>query len=543
MNPASERASDWTAPRDWLTACWQRVKACYRDISLTWRIVLWSLVFLAAVTVLYFVLRLTSDRAVTYDSPEEHFKYGSTGGERLSGIPYSIWKVLPRLFADSLPGGHYDPTKPYAAFGFIYEDGKDLPIGVSKRKVQGIDRVFLNCAICHAGTYRESPDATRKVVLGMPANSVDLQAFQNFLFEAAVDERFNPNRLLAEIDNLGSEDAINRKLLKLVGVSLMQQRLILLRDRFAFTHREPDFGPGRVDTFNPPKVLLNFPMDKVPEEEWVGITDFPSIWQQGKKQGLQLHWDGNNTRVEERNRSAAFGTGAYPPTLERNSLERIEEWIAKAEPPPFPFPIDESLAAQGRIHYERYCMDCHGKNGRDFSGSRVGKVTPIEQIGTDRWRLDSYSRMLAVAQNQLYAEHGDERFSHFRKTFGYANLPLDGLWLRAPYLHNGTVPTLYDLLEPSEDRPEVIFRGYDVYDQRKVGFVSDVPEENGRRFFRIETRTRPGDTPRERNEGNGNWGHEGRVTRIVDGVAEVDVYGTDLPREEKDAIIEYLKTF
>ena len=63
------------------------------------------------------------------------------------------------------------------------------------------------------------------------------------------------------------------------------------------------------------------------------------------------------------------------------------------------------------------------------------------------------------------------RFSHFKKTNGYANMPLDGLWLRAPYLHNGSVPDLRSLLFPDE-RPRVFFRGYDVYDWTRVGFVS-----------------------------------------------------------------------
>ena len=87
----------------------------------------------------------------------------------------------------------------------------------------------------------------------------------------------------------------------------------------------------------------------------------------------------------------------------------------------------------------------------------------------------------------VFAGYGDERFSHFRKTFGYANSPLDGLWLRGPYLHNGSVPTLRDLLEPSDKRPVKFYRGYDVYDQKKVGFVSDVAEEKGREYFLYDT--------------------------------------------------------
>jgi len=105
------------------------------------------------------------------------------------------------------------------------------------------------------------------------------------------------------------------------------------------------------------------------------------------------------------------------------------------------------------------------------------------------------------------------------------------------------VPTLRDLLNPSAERPTVFYRGCDVFDQAKVGFVSDVSRfgddghsrddpGNPRRYFRLETQPKPaGATPRERNEGNSNAGHEGPA------------YGTMLSPAEKDAIVEYLKTF
>jgi len=236
---------------------------------------------------------------------------------------------------------------------------------------------------------------------------------------------------------------------------------------------------------------------------------------------MWLHWDGNNNSVEERNRSAAFGTGALPPTLDRASIKRTEAWLLDAKPAPFPYPIDKALAAKGGPLYAQYCAGCHGKNGSDFTGALVGQVTPIGKIKTDRWRLDSYSYDLAANQNLLYAGYPEERFKHFRKTFGYANQPLDGNWLRAPYLHNGSVPTLRDLLEPADKRPPIFHRGYDVYDQKRVGFVSTVAEEKGRKYFRFDT-TLPG---------NGNFGHEGRE------------YGTDLTAEEKDALVEYMKAF
>src|SRR6202040_3552334 len=98
---------------------------------------------------------------------------------------------------------------------------------------------------------------------------------------------------------------------------------------------------------------------------------------------------------------------------------------------------------------------------------------PIDKIGTDPYRLNNYTEELAATQSMIYAEqrkpgpsvatppqgwacrtdcdapdYGDVtensyRFKRFCKTNGYANLPLDGVWLRAPYLHNGSVPTLW----------------------------------------------------------------------------------------------------
>ena len=80
--------------------------------------------------------------------------------------------------------------------------------------------------------------------------------------------------------------------------------------------------------------------------------------------------------------------------------------------------------------------------------------------------------------NLLYAGY-PWRFTHFRKTNGYANMPLDGVWLRAPYLHNGSAPSLRDLLEPPEARPKTFYRGYDVYDSREGGVRFD--RRRGRR--------------------------------------------------------------
>ena len=63
-----------------------------------------------------------------FETIEDQFKYGSVGIESEEGIPYWIWQVLPRVFADKLPrpGG-------YGAFGFLWEPGKELPVRRAQR--------------------------------------------------------------------------------------------------------------------------------------------------------------------------------------------------------------------------------------------------------------------------------------------------------------------------------------------------------------------------------------------------------------------------
>jgi hypothetical protein len=235
---------------------------------------------------------------------------------------------------------------------------------------------------------------------------------------------------------------------------------------------------------------------------------------------LQLHWDGNNDSVDERNLSAGLGAGITPVTVDHAGIKRVRDWTWTLPPPPYPYSIDRTLAERGATTYQQACLQCHGDHRfREGikAGARIGQVVSAGDIGTDRHRLDSYTPVFAANQYALFPD-SPYRFKRFRKTGGYANHPLDGIWARAPYLHNGSVPTLRDLLEEPDRRPAAFYRGYDVYDQERVGFVTTVPEEGGRRFFRYDTSI----------PGNGNAGH---------------VYGTTLADDDKRALVEYLKTF
>jgi mono/diheme cytochrome c family protein len=432
----------------------------------------------------------------------DHFKYGSVGTEERAGIPYWIWKVLPTVFEDKLPAR---PGVGYERIGFVLDASRHpRPIGTSYEPGR-VALVGLNCATCHVGTIRETPDAPRRIVMGMPANQMDLQGYANFLTACAGDPRFTYGTLMAAIRKENPDIGFFERLIYRLFVVRATKRGILERAREnVWFEKRPPFGPGRVDTFNPYKVMLGIPVDDV-----VGTVDLPSLWNQRLRARMWLHWDGNNDTVEERNKSAAIGAGATPDSLDLDSMRRIENWMLDFKPPAYPAGrIDRAKAAEGRALWDQVCASCHS-----IEGPLVGQVTSLAQVGTDPERLDSFTPELARAMNTI-GEGKPWRFRHFRKTNGYANMPLDGLWLRAPYLHNGSVPSLRALLFP-EERPAVFFRGYDVYDWENVGFMASgrAAEASGVRF----------DTTLK---GNSNKGH---------------TYGTSLTRQERELLLEYLK--
>jgi hypothetical protein len=470
--------------------------------------------------------RFTEDRPRDYADIQDQFKYGSIGSEPGGSIvdavggllpPEPIFAALPHVCPDKLPGG-------YASLGLLTEEGRPFPIGISQRHRLGVDQVGLNCAVCHTGTVRATADGPRQIILGMPSHQLDLQGFFRFVLDCTLDERFTADNLMGLMARNGTElNWFNRILYRFFVIPRTREQTLILAKRLEriMGHEVPDWGPGRVDTFNPYKgIQFNWPLARLPLSELIAASDFPSLWNQQPRDGMFLHWDGNNDSVDERNLSASLGAGVTPVTIDHPRLQRVRDWIWILPPPAYPYPIDQTKAARGEPLYAEYCADCHAdhrfKEGVR-SGGAVGTVVPIADIGTDRHRLDSYTFDFAANQYSLYPD-SKYRFTHFRKTQGYANHPLDGIWARAPYLHNGSVPTLRALLDDPQDRPARFYRGYDVFDPVGVGFVADVPEERGHRFFLYDTAL----------PGNGNDGHR---------------YAIDLPPEDKDAIVEYLKTF
>jgi mono/diheme cytochrome c family protein len=462
----------------------------------------------AIVLVCLLAVRITAREQAdsdTFPNIVDHFKYGSIGTEERVGIPSELWRVLPIVFADKLPNR---PGNGYERLGFVYDSAPHKrPIGTSYLPGK-VPLVGLNCATCHTGTIRFSPSDRRQIVPGMPANQMDLQGYGRFLTACANDPRFNASTLIEAIGKQNPDFGFfDRLIYRFFVISRARSGILDRAKENAWFDARPPFGPGRVDTFNPYKVLLRLGIEN---DKTVGTVDLPSLWNQRTRRGLWLHWDGNNDLVEERNKSAAIGAGATPDSLNLASMTRLEEWIMDLKPPEYPKDrIDAAKAAQGTPTYQRECASCH-----DIGGGKVGQVTPITEVGTDRERLESFTKELAAGMNTI-GEEKPWKFSHFRKTEGYANMPLDGIWLRAPYLHNGSVPTLRALLFPDE-RPAEFYRAYDVYDWTNVGFISNGAEA-AREGIKFSTAER----------GNGNGGH---------------LYGTALDPATKEALLEYLKT-
>ena len=151
------------------------------------------------------------------------------------------------------------------------------------------------------------------------------------------------------------------------------------------------------------------------------------------------------------------------------------DYLRAKQPPPYPFPLDAALAARGEAVWAANCAACHAPGG-----ARFGRTVPIDEIGTDRERFDTWTQADADATNAKARELGVERKAMV-KDVGYASQPLDGIWLRAPYLHNGSVPSLTALLAPPDQRPtELLARLRHLRPRRRSASAATPPTTTAR---------------------------------------------------------------
>lgn len=442
----------------------------------------------------------------------DRFKYGSLGGELVAGIPYPIFVALPQVFPDLLAsharqGRRADGSGPadYRAFGLAWESGRPLPIGFSIKRL-GVERVTVNCALCHTTVYRLTPDQPPRHADGGPGHTVDLQGLLRFLFASARDPRFSASILLPAIEQQSPLDWHERAMYAALWIPLTRLALRVAEDQLAWMEQKPAWGPGRDDAFNLPKYVLT----QASWDDTVGNTDFPALWRLGERSGQLVHAGGEARKVAAVIATSTLGTGALPFGGFDARRQWLERFLSDLAPPPFPGPVDSALAAHGGALFASHCAVCHARDG-----ARTGQAIPVEEIGSDAEHVSTFQAKDARRMNRVTAMLGMDD-AELQAAQGYVARPLLGVWLLAPYLHNGSVPTLDDLLTAPSQRPVLFYRGYDVLDTDKVGFVASGADAQAH-GFRFDTRLR----------GNGNAGHD---------------YGTGLTAPEKRALIEFLKT-
>lgn len=143
----------------------------------------------------------------------------------------------------------------------------------------------------------------------------------------------------------------------------------------------------------------------------------------------------------------------------------ILAWIESVDAPAWPFEIDETLAAEGRAVFEKHCSRCHGTYGADGEYTQV--TVPLDEIETDPVRVQA----LTIEHREWVRDGWMSRYGEDPVDVapaGYVAPPLDGIWASAPYFHNGSVPTLWHVLNPAE-RPTVWKRSEDGYHRGQVG--------------------------------------------------------------------------
>lgn len=363
-----------------------------------------------------------------------------------------------------------------------------LPMGLRETKTLiGRPGVTNDCMICHGSSL------LGKSYIGLGNASLEIEALFDDLYGFGGKQR---KALFAFTNVRGTNEAAAMAI-------------------FLFSIRNPDL------------TLRTKPLDLGLKDNL--CEDVPPWWHMKKKK--TMYYDGSTPTTSVRS-IMQFTLG---PLATRDSIQAMEPdfmdvlaYIKTIEPPKYPFPVDTNKAAQGKILFNHHCSSCHGTYGPD--GQYPNKIVKLDEIGTDPVRAMAITER--ARDHYLSTWFGQETNEQgqplkYQLTRGYQAPPLDGIWASAPYLHNGSVPTVYHVLN-SQARPKAYTRSFRTneadYDSVRLGWRfqewtgtvdPQLPSIEKRKIYDT---TQPG---------RGNGGH---------------TFGDNLADEERWAIIEYLKT-
>jgi cytochrome c553 len=462
-------------------------------------------------------------------------------------VPEKVLRAFIKIYPDLFPASDL------AYLGLIPDPAFGWPIGISRKAevkhLGGLSAIGINCASCHVAeihssaikepirilgatshfnveaffgsvlvsTFKTSEPGNMKLFLGAyfsnPALDAAWEAQQASITEAMAADPFGAKDIPpGELHQIAPADLEMAK--DAGGLPQLAHSMVKLFHNMRAALHVPDqppekappaSGPGRNDAFGILAAsLLNKPQPYAP-------TKFGLVWDVDKR--TWVHWDGNTKSPIARNLLASLGLGA-PLHGKRGDLEfamvkRQTDLSESIRPPKYPFAIDKAAAKRGAAHFESKCASCHGGPESDK------RLYSIAEVGTDPHRAELFTEKQAEGFNKFLAELeavGYEPPKEFgvRSTGKYWAATLNGVWARSPYLHNGSVRTMQELLTAPTQRAKNFHRGSQEYDPAQMGYT-----DAGVYVFDTTT------------DGNSNSGHD---------------YGTKLSAEQKRDLIEYLKT-
>ena len=393
-----------------------------------------------------------------------------------------------KLWGATAPDPDREPEAYAAAFNRRYglhpapypNDG--LPMGLRRGNGPGGSKVGLaiDCMACHGGTIGGTS------YVGLGNTQLDMKLLFSEMLKAD-GKRLPPSTFVIN----SARGTVNAGMFSIVLLSL----------------RNPDLS------------FRTFPLAlgaHLPE------LDVPAWWLLGKKS--TMYYDGRtDARAVRTNMQFMLGEKTLEQFKELEPTFRdIQAYFKGLTPPKYPFPIDRAKAEEGKAVFSRTCAKCHGTYGPD--AVYPSRIVELKEIGTDPARaLGITPRFVAHYNSTWFGEESpvDEEM------VGYQAPPLDGIWATAPYLHNGSVPTLAALLK-SSDRPSRFYRppstDFAYYDTQAVGWKYEVPTDHPETPMPFEKSRSLFDSSRF---GLGNAGH---------------IFGDRLTDVERMNLIEYLKT-
>jgi len=415
------------------------------------------------------------------------FDYLVNGGYVSSGIPFSLYKTI---FGDDNQN----------VLGRTGDNATLPPEFTAVTHANGQKIVSPNCMNCHADRING------ELIVGLGNTTFDYSSdltSLNTAIDFAVTTSFgNPSSEWDAYQQFSQASAkINANIQTEVrGVNPADQLTAVL-----VAHRDPE----SLEWIEEPQ--LDIPETTVP-------TDVPAWWLLKKKNAMFY---------------SGIGRGDFSKFLMASSLLTLKDttearviddnfvdvlaWINSLEAPQYPENIDDKLADEGKILFDRTCAGCHGKY--DGSSEYPNLLISLEEVGTDATLLDAYTSSTFGNFVDWYNSSWFAQGNNGGKLVvepGYIAPPLDGVWATAPYLHNGSVPDLETLLD-SGQRPEFWQRNFNgVYDMKKVGWT----------YQEVESKL-DSETYDTNLQGYSNSGH---------------TFGDGFTTEERSAVIEYLKT-